>query len=227
MKKIYLYLFLFILLSGCSVNNNQKDDDIITDESTSQESIEEEIIETYVDDNPIKIGLYIYTNGRRLLAENYESSWPMYKDINGFTVYYNNEKEISNDRLQNVWKKLYENYENIEEYKIGYHIEFSTNDGIKSKTILKPSDGDEIFNYVQIYLYDDIHQTGSWYSHMNDSDIVDNTILTTIKLTASTKIEEIISDIHLTAFTYNGPDDFDSLGNYRGNSSFTTILKRK
>ena len=56
--------------------------------------------------------------------------------------------------------------------------------------------------------------------------IKDNTIFTTIKLTTSTKINDITSDIELTAFTYLDDNDFLD-GNYRGNSKFTTIIKKK
>ena len=61
---------------------------------------------------------------------------------------------------------------------------------------------------------------------MTDDMIKDNTIFTTIKLTASTKINDITSDIELTAFTYLDDNDFLD-GNYRGNSKFTTIIKKK
>lgn len=61
---------------------------------------------------------------------------------------------------------------------------------------------------------------------MTDDMIKDNTIFTTIKLTTSTKINDITSDIELTAFTYLDDNDFLD-GNYRGNSKFTTIIKKK
>ena len=40
------------------------------------------------------------------------------------------------------------------------------------------------------------------------------------------KINDITSDIELTAFTYLDDNDFLD-GNYRGNSKFTTIIKKK
>ena len=61
---------------------------------------------------------------------------------------------------------------------------------------------------------------------MTDDMIKDNTIFTTIKLTTSTKINDITSDIELTAFTYLDDNDFLD-ENYRGNSKFTTIIKKK
>lgn len=227
MKRVLLATVFLYCFTGCNVKeNSDKDINSPIVEDIKQEVIEE-IEEEYEDDNPIKVGLYIYTNGRRILSENYESAWPIYTDINGFTAYFANDKEISNSRLQSVWKSLYQNYENIDDYKIGYHLKFDTLDGPVSKTILKPSDGKDFYDYIQIYLYDDIHQDSAWYSHMNDSDVRENTIFTTIKLTTSTKIAEVTSDIELTVFTYNDMDDFDESGNYRGVSSHTTIIKKK
>ena len=227
MKKMMTFLLFATCLTGCNVKELE---DVNSDNSVVDNSVEEIIEEKepeYVDDNPIKVGLYIYTNNRRLLAHTYESYWNLYTDVNGFTAYFSNEEEISNGRLQNVWKSLYQNYSNIDNYKIGYHLEFDTIDGHVSKKILKPSDGNEIYDYIQIYLYDDIHQDSAWYSHITDAEITNSTILTTLKVTMSTKMNQITSDIKLTVFTYNSEDDFDEFGMYRGNSSFTTLIKRK
>ena len=84
----------------------------------------------------------------------------------------------------------------------------------------------ETYLYL-VYLYDDIHQTGSWYSHIEDNAMNEDTILTTIKITTSTKINNVTSDIYLTVFTYNGEEDFDENGNYRGNSTYTTTIRKK
>ena len=224
MKKIIALLIAIILITGCT--NKKEINDSPKEEIKEPIKEEVEIKDEYVDTNPIKVGLYIYSNGKRFLAHEYVSAWPIYTDINGFTAYFSNEEVISNLRLQTVWKSLYNNYTNIDSYKIGYHIKFSTKDGDFSQTILKPSDDKNIYDYIQVYLYDDIHQDSSFYSHMTDDMIKDNTIFTTIKLTTSTKINDITSDIELTAFTYLDDNDFLD-GNYRGNSKFTTIIKKK
>ena len=137
-----------------------------------------------------------------------------------------NEKEISGGRLKDVWHSKYQNYTDISGYKIGYHLKFETVDGVVEQTILKPSDGDYVYKYIQVYLYDDVNQEASFYSHIEDKDMTENTMLTTIKLFTSTKIADVISPIELTVFTYNGEEDFKD-GMYRGNSKFTTIIKKK
>ena len=230
MKKFLMLFICLLCFTGCLKDDNKKEVEIDNSDVLKDEVIPEspeEIIPPYVDDNPIKVGLYVYSNGRRFLADVYESAWPIYTDINGFTAYFSNEKEISNQRLQTVWKSLYDSYTDISDYKIGYHVKFSTTEGDKEQTILKPSDGISVYEYIQVYLYDDIHQTGSWYSHIEDNAMKEDTILTTIKLTTSTKIANVTSDIYLTVFTYNGEEDFDENGNYRGNSTYTTTIRKK
>ena len=75
-----------------------------------------------------------------------------------------------------------------------------------------------------MYLYDDINNNG-YYSHLTEEDINDNTIISSIKLTAGTYYEKITSNIKLTVFTYD-EDDFDENKNYIGNSKHTIIIKK-
>ena len=70
-----------------------------------------------------------------------------------------------------------------------------------------------------------MHQEiGSWYSHVTSDEYSDKTILSSIKLTASSDWEMIKSPIKLTAFSYDSDDDFKD-GKYRGNSSYTITIK--
>ena len=50
--------------------------------------------------------------------------------------------------------------------------------------------------------------------------------MTSIKLTASVYVDEVISPIKLSVFTYD-QDDFDDSGNYRGNSIYTINVVKK
>lgn len=82
--------------------------------------------------------------------------------------------------------------------------------------MLKPSDALSFFDYLEIYLYDDIHQTpGAWYTHLEDKDMLESTIISSIKLTSGSKISEV-GDITLTAFLYQGDQCFDAQGQYFG-----------
>lgn len=225
MKKTLIIFFILLLLTGC---NNKTKESKSNKENIEKETESQEEIDSYVDNNPIKLGMYLYTNSntnRKLLTE-YTTDWTEGNDLCSLEVYYTNESEIPGNNQKNLWNTYYNNYQNIDNYKIGYKIEFTTNENKKiSKNILSPSDTDEIFGYIQIYLYDDINQTSNWYDHITKEEYNDSSILTSIKLTGSYNTRFIASDISLTAFTYDN-DDFDENNNYRGNSKFTTIIKR-
>jgi hypothetical protein len=74
-------------------------------------------------------------------------------------------------------------------------------------------------------MYDDVHVTpGVWYTHLEDKDMKDETVITSIKLTSGSKIKQV-GDIALTAFIYNGDDCFDAEGNYIGLISETIVIQ--
>ena len=232
MKKfIYVFIFILILLTTFLIyknNNNQKVD---SNNSSYVETIEkeEEIKKEpeYIDDNPIKLGLYKnYRNGsnRKLITE-YSAPWKYHTDISSFEVYYTQDSEISSGNQIKTFDSYKNNYKNIDNYKIGYILNFKINDKNINKTIIRPKDTEEFYDYLEIYLYDDYHRTGGWYSHTTDEEFNDNTLLTSIKLTAGKKVEEITSDISVTAFTYDN-DDFDEEGNYKGISKYQIIVKK-
>ncbi len=228
MKKILLVGMIIIMLTGCFNKNNEVDDKV------NNEEIEDkpEVVENeYIDNNPIKLGFYLFTNSNtnRKLIDNYVRVWESDIDIGSFEVFFTNENEIDGNLFVNTWNHYYQLYNNdLSNYKIGYHIYFTMNDGIVVDTnILNPVDAENLYNYVQVYLYDDIHQeVGAWYSHVTPLEYNDNTLLTSIKLTNSNLTPQINSDIILTVFTYD-EDDFDENGYYRGNSSYSITIKRQ
>ena len=231
MKKAII-LLLIILLTACSIN---KEKTIIEEKTNTKEKntiVEENKIEEkeeYIDNNPIKLGIYMYYNSytdRKKIPE-YKTNWELNVDLCSLEIFYTNEESIPGTKIKTLWNEYKSKYENIDDYKIGYNISFDTkNEGHIEKNILNPTDTWDIYRYLQVYLYDDIHQeNNAWYSHVTDEEYNDSNILTSIKLTGSTIVEEITSDITLTAFTYDG-DDFDDNNNYRGISKDTIIIKR-
>lgn len=221
-KKILIYSVVTIVLTACSILENKERK---PQQEKVYEKIEQDYVDPYVDENTIVLGLYQNRNGTRSLITSYDSPLTIYQDIASFEVYYTKEATIIGNQ-KNLWNQYYQTYQDIDSYKIGYHINFETTSGTIDKTILMPSDVESFFDYIQIYLYDDINQNSSWYSHITQSEITDTTKLTSIKLTASTKIDEVISPITLTVFTYDN-DDFSEDNHYRGNSSYKIIINRK
>lgn len=219
-KKILIGIVI-IFLVGCSI----KEEDNFKEEMV-KDNVIKNYVEPYVDDNPIILGGYLSNGNNKTLVSSYDSNLSLYQDIVSFEIYYTKEESLSGSQ-KNLWNTYYQTYENIDNYKIGYCLSFQVGEETISKLILKPSDGDGIFDYIQVYLYDDINQDGGFYDHVTDEEVTVETIFSSIKLTASTKIDEIVGPIKLVIFTYDSENDFDENGMYRGNSSYEININRR
>lgn len=209
MKKIFWVLTLFMLLTGCGNDNSYLYNDIKIDMID---------MDSYVDDNPIKVSLY---QGNRKIT-NYSTTLGNFKDIGVFNVYYTDSDILDSSAVKYNFKKYYQKYSGIDNYKIGFFISFDVGDEHFEKLILDPSSKHSLGPYMYIYLYDDINQTdGSFYSHLEPEDMNDNTIISSIKLFFPQRGVDITSPIKLTVFTYDSLDDFTSDNFYRGKSSYT------
>ena len=213
MKKIILILICLIISVGCE---NEKD---IKDDIKEPEKIIEEVKEPeYVDTNPIVVGLYY----KGKLVDNYNFKFKDRVDIATFNVVFTNEKNLGSTNVKNNWKKYYDKYENIDEYKIGFLIEMEVNGEKKESLITDPSSTYKLDPYLYPYLYDAIHAKGK-YTHLKMSDMNDNTIFSSIKLYLHQNTKEITSPIKLTVFTYKDDNDFLD-GYYCGNSKYTITI---
>ena len=211
MKIKVLILIMLLLITGCK---KEEQKEII------EEKQEEVIEEKYVDDNPITIG--IYENDINLIKE-----YKLNKVSNNeviFSFYYTNQENLGNRRQKEILHKYFNEYQNINDYKIGFHFSFYVGDEKIERTILKPEE--YAFNpYFYIYIYDDINQPDyTFYSHLTEEDINENTIFSSIKLYL-VEPQQITSKIEFTVFTYDSLDDFDEDNNYRGNSKYTINIE--
>lgn len=219
MEKLITILFILLFLIGCK--SNKIDDNKIIPNSNNVKEVEKKD-NTYIDDNPIELGLYM----DKKLTSEYKSTWLKLQDICSLEVYFTTVNEIAILNQKEAWNYYYNIYQGIDEYKIGYKVSFVAEGKSFTKTILKPSDVEDFAYYVQLYLYDDINQSnGSYYSHLTDENYNDDSIISSIKITAGSGIEYVESDINITVFTYNS-DDFDDNNEYIGNSKFNTIIKK-
>lgn len=215
-KAIILFITLLCLscMSGC--NSNKKIDTKVEDKVNDKPS---EV--KYIDNNPIKVGLYQNDN----LVTHFNTKLANFKDIAIFNVLYTNEPTVEKIGFKNNWYKYYNQYENIDEYKIGFFISFEGKDEHIEKLVLNSNSIYDMGPYLYVYLYDDINQEDySWYSHIEPSDENENTIFSSIKLFMCEAGTSITSPIELTVFTYKDENDFDSFNHYRGNSSYTITI---
>ncbi len=180
--------------------------------------------------HPNTVGIYIPaddgTKARALVTE-FSSKRKAKTDIDCFEIFASSEERITGKNFRGMWNAVWESYDMRENAKIGFIIDFAYGETQVHQTILKPSDTVEFFDYLEIYLYDDINQTpGKWYSHLEDKDMKEETIISSIKLTSGSKIAQV-GDITLTAFIYNGEDCFNAKGEYIGQVLATVLIKEK
>jgi len=215
MKKI-LFILTIILLTGCSNQLETPYNEINIDNTIK--------IDEYIDNNPVEIGIYENTN----LVKNYKTTLSNFKDIAVFNIYYTNKEKLDSSNIKYNYQKYLNNYENISNHKNGFYIKYEAEGKIIEELILDPKSMHKMAPYLYVYLYDDINQTpGSFYSHLENSDMKDNTIISSIKLFTAHKGTSITSPITLTAFTYDTEDDFTKDNHYRGTSSYTIEIETK
>ena len=222
-KKVICISFVCFLITGCYYQKNESIKKI--DNSPSTEEVQK--IPEYTDNNPIKIAFYKGTNGVYTRIDKFESHVEDFKEIGIFSIILSNDEKVYGNSMKSLYKNIGENIENFSNYKIGYNLKFTLEDGkVINENILKPLDyGSYPFsNYLYAWLYDDINTTG-WHSHIEENEFNDNTVMSSIKLMWAPGANLISSNIELTVFTYD-EDDFDIDENYRGISKFTTIIER-
>lgn len=221
MNKIFKKIIIFLIImtiTGCNKNSTEKKEKIIEDNEI--EKIVEPVVEKTI---PTSLGLYNLNNGIRTIVTEYECNFPQYQDLVSLEVYFTKDNTLASNTQKILWNQYYEAYKDIPNLKIGYQIKFTTDEGEVNKTITNLEDVESISDYIQIYLYDDIHQESGWYSHVTKEDMKEETIFTSIKLTGSTKIDNVSSPVTLTVFSYQKDEKvyFDE------NNSYQITIKRK
>ena len=220
-KKLILYISIVLIFTGCQTKENTltnipKEDLIIKNE--------EPPVDTYVDDNPIKLALY---EGKNKVT-SYKTTLSDLKDIAVFNIYYTDIDRLDSSNIKNNYNKYYSLYENINDYKNGFYITFEADGQKLEKLILDASSTYHFWPYMYIYLYDDINQLpNTYYSHLKEKDFNENTIISSIKLFLAEETYKITSPITITAFTYNDEEDFTEDNKYRGISSYTVVIETK
>lgn len=235
---ILLAAFILYFLFDKKLNNKESNNDNLNNDISNQENTLEseeisdlpiEELNKYIDENPVKLGIYVQKgNTKQLIQNEYTCGWAPEEIMGLFFAVPTTEKSIPNTNFSTLWKEYINKYPNPEKYRIGYSIKFTLNTGeVIDRTILNPGDAYHMFPKVMVFLYDDVNfVSGQRYYHI--TDMTDNTICSSIKLVGDVETKNIISDIELTAFSFDSKDDFDEESNkYRGNSSYTITIKRR
>lgn len=224
MKRSIL-IALCVILCGCEFPFNKVDSKDLIFNNNETENTDKEKVPEYVDKNPVKISLYVdnTSGGLDIVKDEFRDTWRPKRDIVVLGSVFSDKEELDSDYFQNIWKNNALKYDDYTKYKTGWYVNFKLLDGtIIDQMIFSPNDVIDFYDYLEIYLYDSANvPIGVWYSHLTEDDMTDETIMTSMKLTAGSKYKEIDGEITVSVFTYDGDDDFDESGKYRGNSVST------
>lgn len=192
-------------------------------------------ISKYVDTNPVKIGLYIKKNGYFELVEKHKNSWKAENVIGQFYIFPTLDKKIYGSNYKTIWNnyiKDYGDYVSTNNLKTGFNISFkfkNDNNIIEeiNQNILTPKDAYLMFPKLMFFIYDDYNYISNVrYYHITNESMKSSTIVTSAKIVGDIKSINIVSDITLTAFTYDTDNDFNEVNKYRGNSYYITTISK-
>lgn len=163
-------------------------------------------------------------NVRHKLTE-YVSNWKRGKDIDCFEALVSDSDQLKGKNFLAIAKETWGTLPDPYAMRIGYTLRYNLTDGSEIyMQILSPKDITHT-EYVECYLYDDVHSKG-FYTHLSESGMKDNTLMTSIKITCGDKIEQV-QEMQLGVFLYDSQDQFDANGNYIGSWKSEIDIRRK
>jgi hypothetical protein len=219
MKKLLIPLFIILLLVGCGKEEKKKE------KNEEPELIVVEDGKKYQDDNQVKVGLY---KNNKLIDHDFYAKFQDRNILVMWNIFYTDNETVENDSVKENYMRYYNSYQNIENYKTGFYVSFYVGDKLYEKTVLNCDVEFDLDPYIYIYLYDDVNRKpGDIFIHITPDVENENTIYSSIKLYNALYSDQITSPITLSVFTYNGEDDFDSNGYYRGDSIYTVTIHRQ
>lgn len=163
----------------------------------------------------------------RNLCTEFRSTWSRGQDIVVLEplAYEESVHTGRNAQYASFWMDLWNSYPKAGSCKVGYAVSLTLENGrTLEQTILSPKDTQNFFSYMEIYLYDDVHQIpGNWYSHLEEYQMTNETLITSIKLTAGKEIAQVQS-ASVSVFVYQDENDFDAQGRFTGTHIAKTAL---
>ena len=188
---------------------------------------------------PDMIRLYEH---RRIVRDEFRTRWVKGTDIGVFYAYPVEQETVESIPFMDLFKKYWYVFPQADRYKIGYNVLIRLQSGKTiDKVIRLPKDSPkdpaaDFYPFIEIYVYDNLNRIpGPTFYHLEESSTFANTIMTSIKLTAGARSDEVES-IQLTVFVFDVGDtvgedggadggsgtEFDSVtGKYIGKASWT------
>lgn len=199
-----------VMLCSCSAKKDgaaSRSTDASTDGAV-RESAVSHVTESDVSESdapePDIIGIYddLEDNGTYTRLTRWDKAQVPGEDIAVFDILPSLENTITGQDYSTVWNNCRLAL-GITKVDVHLYLEYTTADGGNhAETIDSPNSAESVSQggYIEIYLYDDIHQPdGAWYSHLTEDDVNDDTVISSVKITAGEHIDEVTS-IKLTAY---------------------------
>ena len=161
----------------------------------------------------------IYYSPRVKLGDEFVSPMKRGEDIGSFEPIPSTESRLENKIFPELFDGIWTSFDGHEGVKIGYELRYALYDGTMIDLVIRSPKDIDYTDYIEVWIYDDYHQEPyEYYSHLRESWMTDDTLITSIKLTAGKSIKSV-REIWLSAFLYRGEGDFDADGHYRGRVS--------
>ena len=167
------------------------------------------------------LGLYINMGtGTRNLQTEVKTDFKTGHDLVVLSAFAANEVTIPGSTFGPVWSSYWDAVPELAGYKIGYCLSYNIAGADPVvQMIYSPKDTEVNREYLETYIYDDVNQCG-WYSHLLESDMTEETVITSVKLTCGAKVSEV-SEVKLEAFLYRAGDTENR------SSSYTVTVERQ
>lgn len=221
MKRIVIaVLVLCLALTSCSMFRSNEVAAPTADGSTVGTVTEPETLPANVTDtesaetaqapgDPAPIGFYddINDDGTFTRLDTYTAPWIAGSDIAVFDVIPSTAPSIRADSYKQMWQEEAAKVSPDGLVRAHFTLRYTRSDGKEIVCPINTPYDAEAMNvgFVEIYLYDDVHQAdGAWYSHVTEADMTDETVFSSIKITAGAKID-YVTKIELDV--YSGMSD--------------------
>lgn len=190
-------------------------------------------------DKPVILYFMDYETNTAKKLSTYAGQWDDTNDLATFGAINTDQESISFTSEIEMHKQYWDAVNTSVNYKIGYEISFDVDGEHKVFTILSPADvegnpdlfaGDvasgNVTGYLGVWLYDDYHQDGGWYSHVTAAEYTDTTLLTSIKVRLTPQYAKV-SNLKIKGFSYSSDLEFDANRHYNGVYGYEVTITQK
>ena len=209
MRKLISLLLLFSCLLVSCGNSKTETEETTFDTDDINIIVSEVTTEAPETEPPLPclIGFYdeLTGNGTYTRLTEWHEPWVLGKDIAVFDVIPSAEETLTGRSYKKLWTEESDKVSPESLARPYFVLEYTLKDGTeKSVEIRSYADAEAVCaeGYLEVYLYDDIHQDGGWYYHLTASTSNEQSVISSFKLTAGKGIYSVES-IKLSAYMEN------------------------